>query len=292
MPSSSGTTAGSQSTESAGAKPSGGLSSGATAGIVATVCIAAAILVVFLVRKTFIRRRQRKRNTWGAGAYPYDDKDSAPMIPERLAAPAIDIASRTPNTATSFGNVGMAYSNGGMTPQTTDWQRGQMVSPSPATPAPMTAGPMTPSFYVTPPPTSYNNPAIEDAYGGIGSAPGSATAFGSQYGGPGGVETAVVKVVYVPTLPDELSISAGEIVRVIRAFDDGWAMCQNSRGEQGVAPLECLDRSNSYVGSGVPQGPPANSPMISPAQESAYGNGSDWRNMKRFSSLSNQSPNY
>ena len=82
-------------------------------------------------------------------------------------------------------------------------------------------------------------------------------------------DTALVRVLFIPTLPDELSITVGEVVRVIKAFDDGWALCANVRGDQGVVPLECLDR-NANVTFGQ--------------QES----GGDWRNMKRISSLVQQ----
>ena len=33
-------------------------------------------------------------------------------------------------------------------------------------------------------------------------------------------------------------------------YDDGWALCANSRGEQGMVPLECLDRESSGGGGG------------------------------------------
>lgn len=90
------------------------------------------------------------------------------------------------------------------------------------------------------------------------------------------VEMATVRVLYIPTLPDELSITTGEVVTLIKAYDDGWALCSNARGEQGVVPLECLERTaqaqaNRFSGWNGQQG-----------------NGGDWRNMKRLSSLSNQ----
>lgn len=56
---------------------------------------------------------------------------------------------------------------------------------------------------------------------------------------------ATVKCTFIPSLPDELEISTGETVRVLSEYDDGWALCVNSRGEQGMVPLECLDRGFS-----------------------------------------------
>ncbi|KIY71070.1 hypothetical protein CYLTODRAFT_391061 [Cylindrobasidium torrendii FP15055 ss-10] len=71
---------------------------------------------------------------------------------------------------------------------------------------------------------------------------------GSTYGnapaqGAGPVENATVRSTFVPSLPDELSIVTGENVKIIQEFDDGWALCKNSAGEQGMVPLECLDRA-------------------------------------------------
>ncbi|KAJ7193828.1 hypothetical protein GGX14DRAFT_297353, partial [Mycena pura] len=58
-----------------------------------------------------------------------------------------------------------------------------------------------------------------------------------------------VRSEYIPSLPDELEIFTGEVVRVQSEFDDGWALCVNTRGERGMVPLECLDRSASGSGS-------------------------------------------
>ncbi|TFK62497.1 hypothetical protein BDN72DRAFT_743629, partial [Pluteus cervinus] len=51
---------------------------------------------------------------------------------------------------------------------------------------------------------------------------------------------ATVKSTFIPTMPDELPISLGEIVRVLAEYDDGWAFCGNVLGQQGMVPIECL----------------------------------------------------
>ncbi|KAJ7286484.1 hypothetical protein C8J57DRAFT_1287779 [Mycena rebaudengoi] len=66
----------------------------------------------------------------------------------------------------------------------------------------------------------------------------------------GGVPSATVRYEFIPTLPDELSITTGENVRVLAEYDDGWALCANLRGEQGMVPLECLELN----GAGSAQG--------------------------------------
>jgi len=64
----------------------------------------------------------------------------------------------------------------------------------------------------------------------------------------------VVKVSFVPSLPDELSIASGDQVRVLSTYDDGWAMCEKvSSGERGMVPQECLeDIKTSNVNTNMP----------------------------------------
>lgn len=59
--------------------------------------------------------------------------------------------------------------------------------------------------------------------------------------------SAKVLSTFVPNLPDELRIELDEVIRVLAEYDDGWALCMNSAGEQGMVPLECLDRGDSGV---------------------------------------------
>ncbi|KAH0583542.1 hypothetical protein J132_09689 [Termitomyces sp. J132] len=70
---------------------------------------------------------------------------------------------------------------------------------------------------------------------------------------PKPAETAKVRATFIPTLPDELTISSGEMVRIHVEYDDGWCLCSNARGEMGMVPLECLDRASQ-----LPQERPVN----------------------------------
>jgi len=56
---------------------------------------------------------------------------------------------------------------------------------------------------------------------------------------------ATVTYEFIPGMPDELPIVAGEVVRVLSEYDDGWALCANESGRQGMVPLECLDIDES-----------------------------------------------
>lgn len=211
--------------------------------------LAGLIVIIFAVRKTFIQRRKRKRNTWGAGTYPeFTDKYSD-------TGSGVDFSPPLPEKPISNGYLNAE-------PQRMPvWAPPRPVSPNPS------LSPSPSSYYIPPPQASYNNaPSIGVPMGPATPRPASSAA-----------ETAVVRVVFIPTLPDELSISAGEIVTVVKAFDDGWALCQNIAGEQGVVPTECLDRSAS----------PAQADTLS-IGKAQHDSGSDWRNMKRISSLSQQ----
>jgi len=109
------------------------------------------------------------------------------------------------------------------------------------------------------PPMSYNNDSP------TGLSPTSASSVsGSIF--------AAVRCTFIPNLPDELSITTGEVVRVLDEYDDGWALCANTRSEQGMVPLECLDKR-----------------ATSPTQ--AIGS-AEWRNAQRASSLASSAGRY
>jgi hypothetical protein len=186
---------------------------------------------VFLFRRHSLAKRQRRRNTWGAGLYP-----------------------QAPPTS-SFGSTERAYEEArvaGMAPNA------YAAAPPPQppmmqfTPAPPMAPP--PMMSMAPPPQAYNSPAMltpnMSPYSAIG--PGAPMGgFGAGAIVPSGAAAqASVKCSFVPSMPDELPISAGEPIRLLAEYDDGWALCENTRGEQGMVPLDCLDRGN-----GVPTTP-------------------------------------
>jgi len=59
---------------------------------------------------------------------------------------------------------------------------------------------------------------------------------------------------YDPQLDDEISLSPGDNIKLIRVFDDGWAIARNfSTGREGAIPLACLTRQDKEEGSDVPR---------------------------------------
>lgn len=83
---------------------------------------------------------------------------------------------------------------------------------------------------------------MSSASTGLGGTPTLASLMASSH------ELAVVGRGFIPTLPDELPISNGEKVQILNSYDDGWCLCLNNRGEQGVVPSECLQRKAQEQG--------------------------------------------
>ncbi|KAJ7355867.1 hypothetical protein DFH08DRAFT_510215 [Mycena albidolilacea] len=146
------------------------------------------------------------------------------------------------NNAPSYGAAGMAESSAGAS-----FARAQQAAlAQPPAPYPMPVPPTMPL-------SSYNNPVPAAIPAAAASAANAAT----------------VRYEFIPSLPDELSITTGETVALVAEYDDGWALCKNARGEQGMVPLECLDRGAAPAPQQMLQAEPQN----------------DYRNSRRTSSL-------
>jgi hypothetical protein len=190
----------------------GKLSGGAIAGIVISILLVLFGVGVILMRKRFMRVRQKKRATWRGSVFTKSSEafreksNTAGATTTPYAFQSQPILSPPP----------MSYNNN--TNNNNNVESTAVDSPSPNSPSPNSTG--------TP---------------------------------------ATVRCTFIPTLPDELSITTGEAIQIIGEYDDGWALCVNGRGEQGMVPLECLEKV-----------------AISPTQPQS---GSDWRNAHRASSL-------
>lgn len=239
------------------------LSGGALGGIIAVSIVVALALVIFIVRKTYLRRRQKHRLSWPAADIIFNQTKPLPAAPfdDFSEKPA---SLRNPPTSPFEAHRQSSYSS----PPQPPIQRVQ-------SPFAGYAGP-------TLPPASYNNPmpmysqpslrpgnsAVLMAHAAAGANPYSppAPATMSVPMFPTASE-AVVNRGFIPTLPDELSVTAGDRIRVLAQYDDAWALCVNGRGEQGMVPQECLNR-----------------PVAA--------NQADWRNAGRTSSLVSDGRHY
>ncbi|KAF3177823.1 hypothetical protein TWF788_007605 [Orbilia oligospora] len=90
-----------------------------------------------------------------------------------------------------------------------------------------------------------------------------------------------VTVDFKPSMADELELRAGEVVRLLHEYDDGWALCiRMDRTQQGVCPRTCLSPKAVKPrppppGIRGPGGPPhPYSPSAGRPQSPSFGPGS------------------
>ncbi|KAL0570145.1 hypothetical protein V5O48_011823 [Marasmius crinis-equi] len=227
-----------------------GLSSGAVAGIAIAVVVVLAALITFLVRRRMIARRAEKREQWyGQGGFPPPPEmvrsNSAPppsgfeIDASGIPTPFPLYTQPTPPPPPPFV---MSERPGSLIPG----RRGSDFSPSvlPLTfQAQPSAVPIAVPVVPPPPPPPASAPP----------PPPPQSPLGPSTNGTPSSRNAVVRCTFNPSMADELSISTGETIRVLLEYDDGWALCTNHKGRQGVVPLECLGgdvSDNSGVVSG------------------------------------------
>ncbi|KAK2772784.1 hypothetical protein FQN53_004454 [Emmonsiellopsis sp. PD_33] len=129
------------------------------------------------------------------------------------------------------------------------------------------------AFANGPPPAS---PALSQDSASVASAAGPAGA------GPTNVHR--VQLDFAPSMDDELELKAGQLVRLVHEYDDGWALCVRlDRSQQGVVPRTCL---SARPVKPRPRGPPG--PHGPPGPRGPMG--PDGRSMSMSSQMS-QGPN-
>ncbi|KAI9446588.1 hypothetical protein H4582DRAFT_2069899 [Lactarius indigo] len=212
-----------------GAKKRTGVSGGAVAAIVILLLLAMGALAFFLLRRRRIQKRTARRATWTISAWrrPTTDasleKGAAEINP--ISLPVIQVGM----TAGASSTRGDEDGEGGA------------------------AQPRIPIIPRKSPPPYIQIPQTGEALAiqpGSHSTPVRSSAPSPQ---PSAVRTVasesthelmvLVRVTFVPQLPDELAITPGEKLYIRAEFDDGWALCANTRGGQGMVPLECLEGS-------------------------------------------------
>ena len=212
-------------------KESHGLSGGVIAAIVIVLLLALCALAFFVSRNRRIQKRIARRVTWTAGLSQSPNFDSLEKGPSPV------------HPTSSHGPIGMTEES----PMDQGSAQGKAQAPvrNIARKPPLTYSPEPP----TPPLQSYNNPPhVAVPY----VPPASPSIQGSA---PVQDVPMLVRVTFVPQLPDELAITPGETVYIRTEYDDGWALCVNTRGKQGMVPLECLEGDGgqltapSHVGS-------------------------------------------
>lgn len=214
-----------------GTKKSQGLSGGAIAAIVIVLLLALCAAAFFVFRNRRIQKRMARRVTWTATLSQSPNFDSLEKGPNHVHPtfphePTGTIEQSPTDQGSAEGEVQAPVRTIARKP------------PLPYSPAPLTL-----------PLQSYNNPPhVAVPY----VPPATASTQGSTW-----VQNVpmLVRVTFVPQLPDELAITPGETLYIQTEYDDGWALCANTRGKQGMVPMECLEGEGgqltapSHVGS-------------------------------------------
>lgn len=98
---------------------------------------------------------------------------------------------------------------------------------------------------------------------GASPGPSQSAAAIAAAGGPPLSTVHRVQLDFKPTLDDEMELRAGDLVRLLHEYDDGWALCiRLDRTQQGVVPRTCL--STRPVKPRPPPGANRNGPPVNP----------------------------
>ncbi|KAG5642881.1 hypothetical protein DXG03_001923 [Asterophora parasitica] len=208
-------------TSGANASSSTGIPAGSVVGIVLALVVLISAGIIIWLRRRAIAKRVKKSQAWTnkpshrpslSWIGPKDVKGDT-LYPNKSSTAPPTMAGGPPQSLT-FGPSanGLSY------------------MPSPVPPRP----PRAAGMFDNPPTPTIVSPVMSPSSGRL-----------APFASPIPADSGKVISTFIPTLPDELSISVGEVIRVHAEYDDGWAMCSNARGETGMVPLECLDRSSS-----------------------------------------------
>ncbi|KAL6707866.1 hypothetical protein ACN47E_003766 [Coniothyrium glycines] len=163
--------------------------------------------------------------------------------PMHSSHPSTDFANPAPAIAAA--ELGPTVMAGTMasTPTNND-----LPAPFALTPVQVPASPAwTEDFPASPGPAPTGPPPVAGVIGG-----------GPQGAPPGPDNVHRVQLDFKPSMQDELDLRAGQVVRMLHEYDDGWALCiRMDRSQQGVVPRTCLSKHPVKPRNGPPrQGPP------------------------------------
>ncbi|PGH09378.1 hypothetical protein AJ79_05690 [Helicocarpus griseus UAMH5409] len=106
----------------------------------------------------------------------------------------------------------------------------------------------------------------------------TAAAVNGPGGPPGPTNVHRVQLDFTPSMDDELELKAGQLVRLVHEYDDGWALCVRlDRSGQGVVPRTCLSarpvrpRPRNPSGQHGPRGPPPDGRSMSMSSQMSAG---------------------
>ncbi|OAA67808.1 SH3 domain protein [Niveomyces insectorum RCEF 264] len=92
-----------------------------------------------------------------------------------------------------------------------------------------------------PPSPAGTDYSISSVKPGQSMGPSTSAAAIAAAGGPAVSTVHRVQLDFKPSLEDELELRAGQLIRLLHEYDDGWALCiRLDRSQQGVVPRTCL----------------------------------------------------
>ncbi|KAK3294368.1 uncharacterized protein B0H64DRAFT_185506 [Chaetomium fimeti] len=136
-------------------------------------------------------------------------------------------------------------------------------------------------LYAVPPSPSGTEFSVHSVAPGQSPGPSASAAEIAAAGGPSQSTVHRVQLDFKPTLQDEMGLYAGQLVRLLHEYDDGWALCiRLDRSQQGVVPRTCLSTrpvkprpqqpNLPHPGGNQRGGPPVN-----PSYHYGHGNGNN-----------------
>ncbi|ELR03897.1 hypothetical protein VC83_01939 [Pseudogymnoascus destructans] len=132
---------------------------------------------------------------------------------------------------------------------------------------------------------------IEESSSGPASpvSPAAAAAVVGAGGAASNANLYRVHLDFSPSMPDELKVRAGEIVKLLKEFDDGWCMCIKEDGSsEGVLPRTCI--SNSPIAARRSPSNKSNKPVPGPFQNDQRRHSPTGSNAPLYPSYQNQGP--
>ncbi|KAL1871574.1 hypothetical protein VTK73DRAFT_2038 [Phialemonium thermophilum] len=200
-------------------------------------------------------------NPFGSGAERLQSP-TASSSPDQAGFGAMSASSNSPPQVSPVSGAGMAAAAAaggvaaGMTRKASLRKNGALPKPldltKPPGPLPVVPGSPAGTEYSMHSVSSGQVPALSPGAEAIAAA-----------GGPQHSTVHRVQLDFKPTLEDEMELRAGQLVRLLHEYDDGWALCiRLDRSEQGVVPRTCL--STRPVKPRPPQGGGRIGPPVNP----------------------------
>ncbi|KAJ7214099.1 hypothetical protein GGX14DRAFT_360298 [Mycena pura] len=126
-------------------------------------------------------------------------------------------------------------------PRERESRGGALETPVPVVPA------ITESLVATPVPAPATATATENPFADAFAVPVAAAAASRASAEFDAVET--IRRAFAQTLQDEMSVRAGDRVRVLGVYDDGWAMVERGGAGVGVGliPIDCMRKTDESV---------------------------------------------